>query len=135
MYERVKVVFCCTFHITGQTKLKFLLRLLLIFPFHEEVQSSEVVNKLKDSSLFFLACHGFGMHSETTTFSQTNDMCYRTDLAAILFYISLWLSRFLHKLDFLLDLSITQNVTVCLSKLMRYTELLSQTSVFLSSRL
>lgn len=97
MYE--KVALFCMFYITGQTKLKFLLRLLLIFPSHEELQSSEVVNKLKICHWFFWACRGFGMHSETTTFSQTNYRCYHTDLATILFYISLWLSQFLHKLD------------------------------------
>lgn len=43
----MKVVFCCTFHITLKTKLMFLLRFL--FPFQEEVLSSEVVNRLKDS--------------------------------------------------------------------------------------
>lgn len=49
----MKVVFCCTFHITSKTKLTFILRLFLIFPFHEEVPSSELINRLKDSSLVF----------------------------------------------------------------------------------
>lgn len=106
MHERVKVAFCCSFHITPKIKLMFLLRLLLIFSFHEEMQSSEVVNKLKESSLFFLLCPGFGIHSETMTFNQTNYTGYHTDLTTISSCISLWPSQFLHKLDFLLDLTI-----------------------------
>lgn len=49
----MKVVFCSTFPITSKTKLMFILRLVLIFPFHEEVLSSEVTNRLKDSLLSF----------------------------------------------------------------------------------
>lgn len=45
----MKVVFRCNFRTALKTKLMFLLRLLLIFPFHEEVLCSEVVNRLKDS--------------------------------------------------------------------------------------
>lgn len=69
MHEGVKVAFCCTYPTTSKTKLMFLLR-LPIFPFCEEVQSSEVVNKLKDSSVVFLRRRGLGIHSETTTYSN-----------------------------------------------------------------
>lgn len=48
----MKVVFCCTFHITSKTKLTFTLG-LLTFPFREEALSSEERNRLKDSSLLF----------------------------------------------------------------------------------
>lgn len=67
IHKRWKVFFCHTLHTTSKIKLTFFLRLFLIFPSCEEVPSSEVINRLKVTSLFLLLYCAFGMYSETTS--------------------------------------------------------------------